>query len=114
MDTGPKAHPLGDALQQPEELAPVGFIEHSHQFVVVLVGGALRLGEQFTGGVGEPHGVCAPIARVAAAQHEPTLLEVIDEADHRIAVDVHGISELLLGPAVGGRQMDQQAEVLRL
>ena len=79
----------------------------------MLVGDTLGTAEQVVGGGGEVNGVGAPIGGVAAAFDESSILEFVDEADHHVAVDAHGVREPLLGLSIASREVHEQPEVTR-
>jgi hypothetical protein len=54
----------------------------------------------------------APIGGVAAFD-ESSILEFVDEADHHVAVDAHGVREPLLGLSIASREVHEQPEVTR-
>jgi hypothetical protein len=99
---------LGDATEQGDELLALGLAEGGEQLRFMLVGRLLRLGEQVARGGGEVDGVRAPVAAMAAALDQSACLEVVDESDHLVAVDAHGVGELLLGLPVGGGKVAEQ------
>ena len=78
------------------------------------IGGPLCVRKQLAGRSGEVDGMRPPVGRVTAAFDEASLFEVIDEADHRVAVDGKAVGKLLLGLTVRGSQMHEQAEVAGL
>jgi hypothetical protein len=56
----------------------------------------------------------ATIARVLPTLDEATVLEVVDEADHPVAVNPEGVGEPLLRLAVALREVNQEPEMLGL
>jgi len=77
----------------------------------LLVGGALGVREEVVSGGREVQGVGASIGGVATALDQSAVLEVVDEADHRVAVDAQGIGEPLLGLSLIFREVHEQPEV---
>lgn len=57
------------------------------------------------------NGVGTSIAGMAPPLNEAAAFQLIDEADHHVAVQPHGIGQLLLGLAVAFRQLGQNAEL---
>jgi carbon monoxide dehydrogenase subunit G len=52
------------------------------------------LGQQPAGRRGEMQCVGASIGAMSASLHEATVFELVDEANHGVAVDGHGVGEL--------------------
>jgi hypothetical protein len=104
---------IGEALQKRDEVRAVGLVDAGEQLSLLLVGGALGARKQLVGGGGEVNGVSTPVGGVAAAFDESAVLEVVDEADHRVAVDAQDVGELLLGLSLVSRQVYEQPEVTR-
>lgn len=113
MDAGRESGVVGEALQELDEVWPVGFVDTGEELCFLLVGGALGAGEKVVCGGGEVEGVRATIGRVAATLDEPPAFEVVDETDHHIAVDAHDVGELLLGLPLVPREMHEQPEMAR-
>lgn len=102
---------VGDALQQRDELPSLGLVERRQQLGVVFVGGVLGSGQPGASVRREVHRVGAAVAGVAPALHEPALLELVDQPDHRVAMDPHSVGELLLALPVARRKQGEQPEV---
>jgi hypothetical protein len=79
----------------------------------VLVGDPLGTAKQLVGGCSEVDGVGAPIGGVAAAFDQASILEFVDESDHHVAMDAHGVGQPLLGLALAAREVHEQPEVTR-
>jgi hypothetical protein len=71
-------------------------------------------GQQVVGRVGEVEGVGPPVGRVAVAFHESAFLHGVDKPHHHVAMDAHGVGQLLLGLALPAGEVHEQAEVRRL
>jgi hypothetical protein len=104
---------LGEVLQECDEVGAVVLADSREQFCLVLVGDTLGTAEQVVGGAGEVDRVSTPIGGVAAAFDESSILEFVDEADHHVAVDAHGVCEPLLGLPLASREVHEQPEVTR-
>ena len=104
---------LGEVLQERDEVGAVVLADSREQFCLVLVGDTLGTAEQVVGGAGEVDRVGTPIGGVAAAFDESSILEFVDEADHHVAVDAHGVCEPLLGLPLASREVHEQSEVTR-
>jgi hypothetical protein len=97
VDTGCKSEVVGETLQESQEVGALVLVDSGEQVYLLLAGGTLGAGKQVVGGGGEVEGVGASVGGVATAFDESSVFEVIDETDHRVAVDAQGIGELLLG-----------------
>lgn len=96
MDTGVKPGVFGEVAQRVDEVRVVGGAEETDQLRLQGVGGLLGMGQQLAAGVGQAHRVGSTIAAVGTSLDQAPGLEIIDEADHDVAVDAQGIGELLL------------------
>ena len=72
---------------------------------------ALELGEELAARRREVERVGAAVGGVAAALGEAALLEVVDERDHRAAVDAERAAQRLLGLALVDREVAEHPEV---
>ncbi len=102
-----QAEPIDEALQLIDERG-VGAFEHRR---IVVVGDFFSVFEQVTALVGEVDGVRPTVLGVAFAAGETALLEVVDQADHHVAVDVQPLGESLLGEALVGGEVGEHAEL---
>lgn len=114
MDIRPLAGVLGQPLEQGDQGRAVGGIHRREESSLLLIGDLVCAGEQLVSGGGEEDGMGATIARVLPTFDEAALLEVVDEADHPVAVDPEGVGEPLLRLAVAVREVNQEPEMLRL
>ncbi len=98
------AHLLGwpdEALEQLVELLPLGLREPSEELQGVGVDGLLGAGLRLPSGRGERNHVRTPVVHVPLALDVTGALELVDQGDHRRAVDPQLLSDRLLGePAV--------------
>jgi hypothetical protein len=104
---------VSETLEQGDETRAIVLADIGEQFLLLLIGDPSGAWEQVVGGRGEMDGVGTPVSWMAAAFNESTLLELIDDAHHRVAVKAHGVGELLLGTPLTVDQMHQQPEVAR-
>lgn len=102
---------LGDALQQLDQGFPILGVQEREKFGVVVVGDPPGFAEGLSTIRGEVDCVRAPVRGVAPAFREPLVLEVVDQADHRVAMDVQTLCQLLLSEAAGGREVSEHSEV---
>ena len=100
-----------DALQHADEPGPVGLIERGKQFGIVLVGRPLGSRQESAGLPGEVNGVGTPVTWVTPTLHQTSILEIVDQPHHEVAVDAECIGEVLLGLPVRRRQVGEQAEM---
>lgn len=101
----------GELLQQRNEPAAVRFVEAGQQIDVVGVGGAFGLRQQLPGPAREVYGVGAAVVGMRMPPDEAAGFELVDEPDHGVAVDAHGVRKLLLTLAVADGEMAEQPEV---
>jgi hypothetical protein len=113
VDAGGESSVVGEALQEGDEVVAVGLVDPGEQLCFLLVGGALGAGKQVVSGGGEVQGVGAPVGGVAAAFDESAVFQIIDQTHHHVAVDAHGVGELLLRLSLVLRQVHEQSEVTR-
>jgi hypothetical protein len=111
MNARREALRLGHPLQERDELRALWRVEGRQQLDVALVGCALELGKQVAPSGRQVERVSAPVDGIAAALGELALLEVVDERDHRAAVDPERVAERLLGLALGGGEVAEHSEV---
>lgn len=104
---------VGELLQETDEPGAVGLAHSREEFLFLLVGDTLGAWERFGGGRGEVDGVCASVGGVPVAFDQSTIFEFVDEADHHVAVDAHGVGELLLGLSLAAREVHEETEVTR-
>jgi hypothetical protein len=102
---------VGDAPQQTSEFSLFGAVQGRGEVRVVCVGGSLGFGEQNARAVGEDECVRAAVVRMTVAFDELSLFELVNELDHLVAVQAHGVGELLLGGAVCVGELAEQLEV---
>lgn len=92
-------------------MVTVGLIEPSQQLGLLLVGGPLGQGKQLAGRSGEMHGVGTPVTGMATALDKSAIFEIVNQANHGVAVNSHRVGEPLLGLPIGRGQVAKQAEV---
>jgi hypothetical protein len=114
MDARGETGMLGDAPEQADELAALRRVERGEDLLVLGVRDGRGRGQQAPRRRGQVDGVGAAVVGVPPPLDEATLLEVVHEPDHRVPVDRHDVRELLLGPAVRGREVGEQAKVTGL
>jgi hypothetical protein len=114
MNIRPLAGVLGQSLEQGEKGRAVGGVHRREESSLLLIGDLVRAGEQLVCGRREEDGMGATIARVLPTLDEAAVLEVVDEADHPVAVDPEGVGEPLLRLAVAMREVNQEPEMLGL
>lgn len=104
----------GNAVQQCGEVVAFGLVEWFQRRRFQLVGHSFGRGQDAARPIGEVEGVRASVDRVAGALDQAADLEVIDEADHRVAMDVEQVGQLLLAAAVRVAKVGQDPEVGRV
>ncbi len=114
MDAGAQTIARRDSAQEIQKEAAILGRQRGQEFGVQLVHPLLGFDQEGMGGGQETQGVRPAVGGVATAFHEVAFLQVVDQADHDIAVDVERLAELLLGAAVVGLQEFQHAEVAGL
>jgi hypothetical protein len=101
-------------LQQREQGCPIVVTESGEQFRLLLIGELVCPRQKLPRGRREPDRMGPPVIGVAASLDKPALLELIDQADHHVAVNTEGIRQLLLGLPVFVGQVHKQAEMVGL
>jgi hypothetical protein len=84
-----------DALQQPEQLAPLGHAEPAQQIPLGVAADSLELGHEDLAVAGEVQGMNSTVSSAPPTLDETTLLEVVEESDHaagrRTELVCHGL-----------------------
>ena len=102
---------VGHTPQETGEFACFVAVQGRGEIRFVFVGGALGLGEECVRAVGQGERVSTAVVWMRPALDQLTFLEVVNELDHLVAVQAHGVSQLLLGQAFGAGQMAQELEM---
>ncbi len=113
MHAGGQSGVFGQSAQLVDEVGALGLIERRED--LVLNGLHLcRGGVQYLVCViGEVHRVGAAVGRVRTAYDKSAFFQLVDQPDHRVAMDMQQIGELLLAASAGGREMAQDPEMGR-
>lgn len=114
MDPRRQVRMSGHAVQHGDELTALDLIERREHRGLQLVRHGVGVAQDLTRTVGELDGVSAPVDRVPGAPHEALSLQLVDEADHGVAVHPEQVGQLLLTETVGIAQVGQDAEVRRM
>lgn len=104
----------GRATEELDQPSALGIVERGKDFLLERLGLRRRRGQQRVSRLGQVDRVSASICRMHAPLYQTLLFELIDEADHRIAVHSQQVGEFLLTAPVAPRQMGQDPEVGRL
>ena len=103
----------GEPLQDDDEPGAFTGVEWGEDLVLVLVGDLAGPGEQFARRCGQVDGVGAAVAGMPATFDQIALFEVVEQADHDLAVDAQRVGELLLGVPFAAFEVHQEPEVVR-
>lgn len=104
---------VGESLQDGGELGTLARVEHGEDLFLVLVGDPAGAGEQLARGLGQVNGVGAAVSGMPPAFDQTALLEVVEQADHDLAVDAQRVGELLLGDPFATLEVRQEPEMVR-
>ncbi len=102
-----------DALQQGDELIALAHVQRGEELGLVVARDPLELAQQLAPRSREVDRVRATVVGVSAPFGEVTLLKVVDQRDHRAAVNSQRATEGLLRSAFVGGEVAQHPEVTR-
>jgi EmrB/QacA subfamily drug resistance transporter len=105
---------FADALQQGEECPGLGRVQPAEQPGLEPGQQGFGFGVQLAPGGQQMHGVGAAIGWMTPAFNEATLLQVVDQADHDVAMDAQRLAHLMLAEAVLLDEQAEHAEVARV
>jgi hypothetical protein len=104
----------GYALQQLDQRSPLGVTQAFSRHGFELIGCVVCGHDHRHSAWGQAQRVSAPVLGVGLSTGQPKFFQVIDQADHHIAVDLELIGQFLLGLAVHRSQTVEHRKVPRL
>ncbi len=114
MGTLPQAQVGGYALQQLDQRSSFGVTQDFSRHGFELIGNVVCGRDHLHSKWGQAQRIGAPVFSVGLSTGQTELLQVIDQADHDVAVDIELISQFLLRLAVQRSQTVEHRKVPRL
>lgn len=100
-----------ESLQEAGQQGQILRIERFEHHFLDPLDGRLPVRQHRPSSLGELHRVRPPVLWMSGAPDEPELLELVDQSDHRVAVDAEPVCQFLLAAAVGLGEVGEDAEV---